>query len=41
MSRNAPVTVVIPAWQAGEFLAATLDSLRALSQELAGPPDPA
>lgn len=29
MSRNAPVTVVIPAWQAGEFLAATLDSLRA------------
>ncbi|MBM3962338.1 MAG: glycosyltransferase family 2 protein [Planctomycetes bacterium] len=29
MSRLAPVTVVIPAWQAGEFLAATLDSLRA------------
>ena len=29
MSRNAPVTVVIPAWQAGEFLAVTLDSLRA------------
>ena len=29
MSRLAPVTVVIPAWQAGEFLAATLESLRA------------
>ena len=28
MSRLAPVTVVIPAWQAGEFLAATLESLR-------------
>lgn len=28
MSRTAPVTVVIPAWQAGEFLAATLESLR-------------
>lgn len=29
MSRIAPVTVVIPAWQAAEFLASTLESLRA------------
>jgi len=28
MSRNARVTVVIPAWQAAEFLAQTLESLR-------------
>jgi glycosyltransferase involved in cell wall biosynthesis len=28
MSRTAPVTVVIPAWQAAEFLADTLESLR-------------